>query len=172
MGGDSSSAGDSSSEKKAKPAPTYRSTAPATSLRPRSRPSSTPASTTLKNMPGALAEDIKIGLGQMEPTQGYYERTAARKKFEKDQAASYGGDNNPQPRQSTMARAAAPSYGVGGVGSAPDLPDPDAVGETEQALLDANRKGRSSTIATSPAGLLAGEDSARKKRSLMGGLIR
>ena len=172
MGSDSSAAGDSSSEKKAKPAPTYRSTAPATSPRPRPRPSSTPASTTLKNMPGALAEDIKIGLGQMEPTQGYYERTAAREAFEKDQAASYGGDNNPQPRQSTMARAAAPSYGVAPVGSAPDLPDPDAVGETEQALLDANKKGRSSTIATSPAGLLAGEESTRKKRSLMGGLIR
>jgi len=172
MGGDSSSAGDSSSDKKAKPAPTYRSTAPTTSPRPRPRPSSTPASTTLKNMPGALAEDIKIGTGQMEPTQGYYERTAAREKFEKDQAASYGGDNNPQPRQSTMARAAAPSYGIAPVGSAPALPDPDAVGETEQALLDANRKGRSSTIATSPAGLLAGDDSTRKKRSLMGGLIR
>jgi len=172
MGSDSSAAGDSSSEKKAKPAPTYRSTAPATSPRPRPRPSSTPASTTLKNMPGALAEDVKIGLGQMEPTQGYYERTAAREAFEKDQAASYGGDNNPQPRQSTMARAAAPSYGVAPVGSAPDLPDPDAVGETEQALLDANRKGRSSTIATSAKGLLAGEESTRKKRSLMGGLIR
>ena len=84
----------------------------------------------------------------------------------------YRNDDKPAPRQSTMARAAAPSYGVGGVGSAPDLPDPDAVGETEQALLDANRKGRSSTIATSAKGLLAGEDSTRKKRSLMGGLIR
>jgi hypothetical protein len=175
MGGDSSSAGDSSSEKKAKPAPTYRSSAPATSARPVTRPNSRPRPTVAQNlasMPGALAEDIKIGLGQMEPTQGYYERTAARKAFEADQAASYGGDNNPQPRRSTMARAAAPSYGVGGVGSAPDLPDPDAVGETEQALLDAQSRGRSSTIATSAKGLLAGEDSTRKKRSLMGGLIR
>ena len=175
MGGDSSSAGDSSSEKKAKPAPTYRSTAPATSARPVTRPNSRPRPTVAQNlasMPGALAEDIKIGLGQMEPTQGYYERTAAREAFEKDQAASYGGDNNPQPRRSTMARAAAPSYGIAPVGSAPDLPNPDAVGETEQALLDANRKGRSSTIATSAKGLLAGEESTRKKRSLMGGLIR
>ena len=175
MGSDSSAAGDSSSEKKAKPAPTYRSTAPATSARPVTRPNSRPRPTIAQNlasMPGALAEDIKIGLGQMEPTQGYYERTAARKRFEADQAKSYGGDNNPQPRQSTMARAAAPSYGVSPVGSAPDLPDPDAVGETEQALLDANRKGRSSTIATSAKGLLAGEESTRKKRSLMGGLIR
>ena len=134
--------------------------------------SASDAGQTLKKMPGALAEDIKIGLGRMEPTDGFIERTAARKRFEADQAASYGGDNNSQPRQSTMARAAAPSYGVGGVASAPALPNPDAVGETEQALLDANKKGRSSTIATSPAGLLAGEDSTRKKRSLMGGLIR
>ena len=150
-----------------------RSTAPETSVRPRTRPSSTPALTTLKNMPGALAEDIKIGFGQMEPTQGYYERTAARKAYEKDQAASYGGDNNSsgtdqyneylryQARRSAMSAAAAPS-----------LPNADGVGATEQALLDANKKGRSSTIATSAAGLLAGEDSTRKKRSLMGGLIR
>jgi len=64
-------------------------------------------------------------------------------------------------RRSAMSSAAAPS-----------LPNADAVGATEQALLDANKTGRSSTIATSPAGLLAGEDSTRKKRSLMGGLIR
>jgi len=135
--------------------------------------SASDAGQTLKKMPGALAEDIKIGLGRMEPTEGFKERTAARKRFEADQAASYGGDNNPQPRQSTMARAATvSSSGVSPVASAPDLPNPDAVGETEQALLDANRKGRSSTIATSPAGLLAGDDSTRKKRSLMGGLIR
>ena len=174
MGGNSSSAGDSSSEKKAKPAPTYRSTAPATSARPVTRPNSRPRPTVAQNlasMPGALAEDIKIGLGQMEPTQGYYERRATAKAFEEDRARSKN-DDKPAPRQSTMARAAAPSYGVSPVGSAPDLPDPDAVGETEQALLDANRKGRSSTIATSAKGLLAGEDSTRKKRSLMGGLIR
>ena len=174
MGGNSSSAGDSSSEKKAKPAPTYRSTAPATSVRPVTRPNSRPRPTIAQNlasMPGALAEDIKIGLGQMEPTQASYERRAAAKAFEEDQA-KFKNDDTPAPRQSTMARAAAPSYGIAPVASAPDLPDPDAVGETEQALLDANKKGRSSTIATSPAGLLAGEDSTRKKRSLMGGLIR
>ena len=51
------------------------------------------------------------------------------------------------------------------------MPDPDAIGETEQALLDAQKKGRSSTIATSSRGLLSDEDDTRKKRSLMGGLI-
>ena len=135
--------------------------------------SASDAGQTLKKMPGALAEDIKIGLGRMEPTEGFKERTAARERFEANQAASYGGDNNPQPRRSTMARAATvSSSGVSPGGSAPDLPDPDAVGETEQALLDANRKGRSSTIATSPAGLLAGDDSTTKRRSLIGSLIR
>ena len=169
MGSNSSSAGGNSSDKKTT---SRRSTAPATSARPRARPSSTPASTTLKNMPGALAEDVKIGLGQMEPTQGYYERTAARKAYEKDQAASYGGDNNPRPSQPAPPRAApAPNYGIAPVAAAPSVPDPDAIGETEQALLDQQKKGRSSTIQTSAKGLLSGEDDTRKRRSLMGGLI-
>ena len=133
-------------------------------------------------MASAAGEDVKIGLGlKDDPERGrpqyrggdgltdYQRRTAAS--VARMNAPSQE-DDKPAPRQSTMARAAAPSYGVGGVASAPDLPDPDAVGETEQALLDANKKGRSSTIATSAAGLLAGEDSTRKKRSLMGGLIR
>tara|TARA_B100000768_G_scaffold147730_1_gene141389 strand:- start:488 stop:883 length:396 start_codon:yes stop_codon:yes gene_type:complete len=99
-------------------------------------------------------------------TQATLDRNKANEEY-------YRNDDKPAPRQSTMARAATvSSSGVAPVASAPDLPNPDAVGETEQALLDANRKGRSSTIATSPAGLLAGDDSTRKKRSLMGGLIR
>jgi len=47
----------------------------------------------------------------------------------------------------------------------------DAIGETEQALLDAQKAGRSSTIATSAKGLLSDEDDTRKRRSLMGGLF-
>ena len=138
-------------------------------------------------MASAAGEDVKIGLGLKDdpgPTprddmagrkSSYQRRTAAtveRERKRNNPSALYKEDDKPVPRRSTMARAAAPSYGVAPVGSAPDLPDPDAVGETEQALLDANRKGRSSTIATSAKGLLAGEDSTRKKRSLMGGLIR
>jgi len=139
--------------------------------------SASEAGETAKKMPGALAEDIKIGLGRMEPTDGFKERTKQREKREADAIRDfqlYKEDDRPrQPRQSTMARAATvSSSGVAPVASALALPDPDAVGETEKALLDANRKGRSSTIATSPAGLLAGEESTRKKRSLMGGLIR
>ena len=80
--------------------------------------------------------------------------------------------NDDPPRQSAPPRAApAPNYGIGAVAAAPSVPDPDAIGETEQALLDAQKKGRSSTIQTSAKGLLSGEDDTRKKRSLMGGLI-
>ena len=142
--------------------------------------SASEAGETAKKMPKAAAQDIRMGLGidpiprdtpAQEDPGSYINRTKAtveRERLRNEQS----GESKPAPRQSTMARAAAPSYGVGGVGSAPDLPNPDAVGETEQALLDANRKGRSSTIATSAKGLLAGEESTRKKRSLMGGLIR
>jgi len=134
----------------------------------------------------SMANDFAIGTGLKEDVEGndpqldggltgYQRRTQQRKKRESDAIRDFQllrNDDKPAPRQSTMARAAAPSYGVSSVGSAPDLPNTDAVGETEKALLDANKTGRSSTIATSPAGLLAGEDSTRKKRSLMGGLIR
>jgi len=134
--------------------------------------SASEAGETAKKMPKAAMNDFLVGIGAKPATPGHRLRTAKTIKRNMDEAEYYRNDDTPAPRQSTMARAAAPSYGVGGVGSAPDLPDPDAVGETEQALLDANRKGRSSTIATSAKGLLAGEDSTRKKRSLMGGLIR
>ena len=99
-------------------------------------------------------------------TQATLDRNKANEEY-------YRNDDKPAPRQSTMARAATvSSSGVAPVASAPALPNPDAVGETEQALLDANKKGRSSTIATSPAGLLAGDDSTTKRRSLIGSLIR
>ena len=49
------------------------------------------------------------------------------------------------------------------------MPDPNAIGETEQALLDAQKKGRSSTIATSAKGLLSGDDEhPQTKRSSYG----
>lgn len=80
--------------------------------------------------------------------------------------------NDDPPRQPAPARAApAVNYNIAPVEAAPTIPDPNAIGETEQALLDAQKKGRSSTIATSSRGLLSDEDSTRKRRSLMGGLI-
>jgi len=136
--------------------------------------SASEAGETAKKMPKAAAQDIRYGLG-IDKFGNPSEEAEYRRRTEasvKRMNAPSQEDDADKPRQSTMARAAAPSYGIAPVASAPALPDPDAVGETEQALLDANKKGRSSTIATSPAGLLAGEESTRKKRSLMGGLIR
>ena len=136
--------------------------------------SASEAGETAKKMPKAAMQDLRFGLG-IDKFGGQAEEAEYRRRTEASVArmnAPSQEDDADKPRQSTMARAAAPSYGVSPVASAPDLPDPDAVGETEQALLDANRKGRSSTIATSAKGLLAGEESTRKKRSLMGGLIR
>ena len=121
----------------------------------------------------AAAEDVKIGLGRMEPTEGYNKRTEQRKAREREaEAARAFGDNNPRPRQAVLPMTiSAPNYGIAPVAAAPTVPDPNAIGETEQALLDAQKKGRSSTIQTSAKGLLSGEDDTRKRRSLMGGLI-
>ena len=134
------------------------------------------------SMASAAANDVKTGLG-LQPMDSdprmdgrispYERRTEQRKVRERAaEAARAFGDDNPRPRQPAPARAApAVNYGIGAVAAAPSVPDPDAIGETEQALLDAQKKGRSSTIQTSAKGLLSDEDSTRKKRSLMGGLI-
>ena len=96
--------------------------------------------------------------------------TVAREEARNNPSALYKEDD--RPRQSAPPRAApAVNYGIAPVAAAPSVPDPDAIGETEQALLDQQKKGRSSTIQTSAAGLLSDEDSTRKKRSLMGSLI-
>jgi len=134
------------------------------------------------SMASAAANDVKTGLGLQPNTgdpyvddgrTGFDRRTEQRKARERAaEAARAFGDDNPRPRQPAPARAApAPNYGIAPVAAAPTVPDPDAIGETEQALLDAQKKGRSSTITTSARGLLAGEDDTRKRRSLMGGLI-
>ena len=134
------------------------------------------------SMASAAANDVKTGLG-LQPMDSdprmdgrispYERRTEQRKARERAaEAARAFGDDNPRPRQPAPARAApAPNYGIGAVAAAPSVPNPDAIGETEQALLDQQKKGRSSTITTSARGLLAGEDDTRKRRSLMGGLI-
>ena len=124
-------------------------------------------------MASAAAEDVKIGLGRMEPTEGFRQRTAQRKQREADAIRDFQLlRNDDPPRQPAPPRAApAVNYGMAPVAAAPTVPDPDAIGETEQALLDQQKAGRSSTIATSAKGLLSGEDDTRKRRSLMGGLI-
>tara|TARA_R110002012_G_scaffold22215_2_gene77187 strand:+ start:549 stop:1013 length:465 start_codon:yes stop_codon:yes gene_type:complete len=135
---------------------------------------------------GSMANDISIGLGMKRdpglqpdnfigPQQqtDYQRRTAASVARSEANQAYYGSNNdNSGVAQSNRYYADLARRSAMSSAAAPSLPNADAVGETEQALLDANKKGRSSTIATSPAGLLAGDESTRKKRSLMGGLIR
>ena len=124
-------------------------------------------------MASAAADDVKIGFGRMEPTKGYKKRTIQREDRERDAIDNFQlYTEDDRPRQPAPPRPApAPNYGIGAVAAAPSVPDPDAIGETEQALLDQQKKGRSSTIATSAKGLLSGEDDTSKKRSLMGSLI-
>jgi len=134
------------------------------------------------SMASAAANDVKTGLGLQPNTgdpyvddgrTGFDRRTEQRKARERAaEAARAFGDDNPRPRQAALPMTvSAPNYGIAPVEAAPSVPDPDAIGETERALLDAQKKGRSSTITTSARGLLAGEDDTRKRRSLMGGLI-
>jgi len=134
------------------------------------------------SMASAAGNDIRMGLGidpiprdtpAQEDPGSYINRTKAtveRERKRNNPSALYKEDD--RPRQPAPARAApAPNYGIAPVAAAPSVPDPDAIGETEQALLDQQKAGRSSTIQTSAKGLLSGEDDTRKRRSLMGGLI-
>lgn len=122
------------------------------------------------SMASAAADDFSVGIGLKPATPGHRLRTAKTIKSNMDAAEYYRNDD--PPRQPAAARAApAVNYGIAPVAAAPTVPDPDAIGETEQALLDAQSRGRSSTIQTSAKGLLSDEDSTRKRRSLMGGLL-
>ena len=131
-------------------------------------------------MASAAADDFKIGVGlKDDPERGrpQYRGGDGLTDYQRRTKASVDRMNAPsqeddRPSQPAPPRAApAVNYGMAPVAAAPSVPDPDAIGETEQALLDAQKKGRSSTIATSAKGLLSGEDDTRKKRSLMGSLI-
>jgi len=128
-------------------------------------------------MASAAANDVRMGLTNKfenyREENDYRRRTEAtveRERKRNNPSALYKEDD--RPRQSAPPRAApAVNYGIGAVAAAPSVPDPDAIGETEQALLDQQKTGRSSTIETSAKGLLSDEDSTSKKRSLMGSLI-
>ena len=129
-------------------------------------------------MASAAANDVSIGLGLKENVggrhSGFSRRTEARKAREQDAIDNFQllrNDDSPASQPAPPRAAPAPNYGIAPVAAAPSVPDPDAIGETEQALLDQQKKGRSSTIQTSAKGLLSGEDDTRKRRSLMGGLI-
>tara|TARA_R110000744_G_scaffold294029_1_gene404313 strand:+ start:253 stop:744 length:492 start_codon:yes stop_codon:yes gene_type:complete len=139
---------------------------------------------------GSMANDFAIGVGLKDdpgPTprddmagrhSSYQRRTEATMDREKKRNAASGESTSPaqaaaaqlaQANRNLLAQSRARS--IGAIGAAPSVPDPNAIGETEQALLDQQKKGRSSTISTSATGLLSDEDDTRKKRSLMGGLI-
>ena len=128
----------------------------------------------LKRDPGLQPDDY---IGPQQQTD-YQRRTAATVERERKRNAASGESTSPaqaaaaqlaQANRNLAARRSAMS--IGAVGAAPSVPDPNAIGATEQALLDAQKTGRSSTIATSAAGLLSDEDDTRKKRSLMSGLL-
>ena len=143
------------------------------------------------SMASAAANDISIGLGlKDDPERGrpqyrggdgltdYQRRTKATVEREKARNAASGESTSPAQAAAAQLAEANRNIAILGrardiapVGAAPSVPDPNAIGETEQALLDQQKKGRSSTISTSAKGLLSGEDDTRKRRSLMGGLI-
>lgn len=125
-------------------------------------------------MASAAANDVSntINYDSLPPAQKQRHRAKTAATIARNKANEEYYRNDDPPRQPAPVRAApAVNYGMAPVAAAPTVPDPDAIGETEQALLDAQKKGRSSTIATSAKGLLSGEDDTRKRRSLMGGLI-
>jgi len=126
-------------------------------------------------MASAAANDISntINYDSLPPAQKQRHRakTAATIARNKANEEYYRNDDKPAPPRAELLVRRAAATSIAPVAAAPSVPDPDAIGETEQALLDAQKKGRSSTIATSAKGLLSGEDDTRKKRSLMGGLI-
>ena len=134
--------------------------------------SASQAAEDVKQMPSRIKQDIRFGLGldkfgSTAEEADYRARTKAS--MDRINAPSQEDDRPSQP--APVRAAPAVNYGIAPIGAAPSVPDPNAIGETEQALLDQQKKGRSSTIATSSRGLLSDEDDTRKKRSLMGGLI-
>ena len=134
----------------------------------------------VKQMPSRIKQDLRMGFGidpipndirAQNDTSSYINRTKRNKALFATEQPGDGQEDKPGTGQSTMSQAALANEGIGEIGDAPTIPNPDAIGETERALLDAQKKGRSSTIATSAKGLLSDEDDTRKRRSLMGGLI-
>ena len=126
-------------------------------------------------MASAAADDVTNAFNYKnlsKPDQrDHYDRTQATLRRNAREAEYYRNDDKPAPPRAQLLVQRAAATNMAPVEAAPTIPDPDAIGETEQALLDAQSRGRSSTIQTSAKGLLSGEDDTRKKRSLMGGLI-
>ena len=104
------------------------------------------------SMASAAANDVKIGLGlKDDPERGrpqyrggdgltdYQRRTKAS--VARMNAPSAADKEDDRPRQAALPMTvSAPNYNIAPVAAAPTVPDPDAIGETEQALLDAQKK--------------------------------
>ena len=133
----------------------------------------------VKDFFGGAANDISntVNYGDLpsKTAARHLTKTKATNAQNAKNEAYYGGNNdNSSLAQSNryyqdLARRSA--MNIAPVAAAPSVPDPNAIGKTEQALLDQQKKGRSATIETSSQGLLSDEDDTRKKRSLMSGLL-
>lgn len=127
-----------------------------------------------------LRADLAFGLGlSKDRPYGYdlrTERAQKRAEAERERERQSRDDNDrPAP---TPARTPAPapvrtSTASTSAPTPPGAPGTGPAGAAEQAVEEGakTRKGRASTIATSPEGLMS-EAKTRERRSLMGGLIR
>mgnify|MGYP001400026171 FL=1 len=92
------------------------------------------------SMASAAANDVRMGLtnkfgGQAEEAD-YRRRTEAS--VARMNAPSAADKEDDRPRQAALPMTvSAPNYNIAPVAAAPTVPDPAAIGETEQALLDA-----------------------------------
>ena len=135
---------------------------------------------TSKSFFQTAAADLSYGLGlSKDKPYGYDARTEQglqRAEAERERERQSRDDNDrPAP---TPARTPAPapvrtSTASTSAPTPPGAPGTGPAGAAEQAVEEGakTRKGRASTIATSPEGLMS-EAKTRERRSLMGGLIR
>lgn len=128
-----------------------------------------------------LRADLAFGLGlSKDRPYGYdlrTERAQKRAEAERERERQTRGDSdNRSSSSSSSSSSAAARSRISSPGEAPmppGAPGTGPAGAAEQAVEEGakTRKGRASTIATSPEGLMS-EAKTRQRRSLMGGLIR
>ena len=159
---------------------------------PRPQPKPSPISRTVSNVSRSFVNDVAMGLstfGQSGERQAqtlrergysddvisdYQARTAtsAARRSERLESRGSGGDDDNRP---APARVLAPARSAPATTTPtpipPSAPSADAEpGSAEEAVVEGakTRKGRASTIATAPTGLLT-TARTRRRRSLMGG---
>ena len=133
------------------------------------------AADSVGNFFGGMASDISnaFNYSNLSASEQDLHRAVTTATVASEKARNAASGEGDKAHRAFKARAAAKrsAMSIAPVAAAPSVPDPNAIGKTEQALLDQQKKGRSATIETSSQGLLSDEDSTRKKRSLMGGLL-